>query len=445
MSGPYEQIDSITPVSQDGTVAEGWWMRDESKSKKGRGPKEGQQTIDKGTTETLLSTPPHHGYGIPSNEPLPAAPSGVAEVPSHKISTTENFEEAPAELASGIHELDIGSGRIYKPHPNANTDWGDLIPGQSSGPYANTSTSPLGIWDISKDVPASSVLEKWTEEDLLKFGIHEGMDVNHGLPPFDENVREYHTAKTASSKTKSDDGIHDSSTHKPSASSVALGDRTETGINVTFGLPPWIETKFSETGETSEKNSNQYHLGAPFVQVSGLSPTPPRRDTDCKALRSVSLSAVGTPTVAESRTLPLAETKDTAATGDTDIDSPCSRKIPSASERPESSFALRDVSVIPWTDCYPDDPDKARELATSTGVPGLQIYSVDVFTRATSDTQVLDEVDATQDSHNSRVEMEPQPNDSVRASSVTDSERADEPGWVKVEIETENPDQTDNV
>ncbi|KAF5126257.1 hypothetical protein E5D57_010953 [Metarhizium anisopliae] len=231
------------------------------------------------------------------------------------------------------------------------------------------------------------------------------MDANHGLPPFDENVREYHTAKTASNKRKSDDGIHDSSTHKLSASSVALGNRTESGINVTFGLPPWIETKFSETGETSEKNSNQYHLGAPFVQVSGLSPTPPRKDTDCKALRSVSLSAVGTPTVAESRTLPPAETKDTAATGDTDIDSPCSRKIPSASERPESPFAPRDVSVIPWTDCYPDDPDKARELATSTGVPGLQIYSVCVFTHATSDTQVLDEVDATQDSDNFRVEM----------------------------------------
>ncbi|KHO00493.1 uncharacterized protein MAM_01271 [Metarhizium album ARSEF 1941] len=379
---------------------------------------------------SVLSTPPHHGHGIPSNEPLPAASSGVA--PSHKISTTENFKKAPAQLASDIHELDIGSGQIYKPHIDANPDLGDLSPGQCSGPYANTSTSPLGIWDISKDVPASSVLEKWTEEDLLKFGIHEGIDANHGLPPFDENVREYYTAKTASSKRKSDDGIHDST-------------ESYGGINVTFGLPPWIETKFSETGETLEKNSNQYHFGAPFVQVSGLSPTPPRKDTDCKALRSVSLSAVGTPTVAESRTLPLAETKDTAATGDTDIDFPCSRKIPSASERPESSFALRDVSVIPWTDCYPDDPDKARELATSTGVPGLQIYSVDIFTHATSDTQVLGEVDATQDSHNFRVEMEPQPNDSVRASSVTDSERADESDWVKVEIETENPDQTDNV
>ncbi|KID81629.1 hypothetical protein MGU_11034 [Metarhizium guizhouense ARSEF 977] len=433
MSEPNEYVNLVTcsamPASQHESVAEGWWMRDKSKSnKKGCGPTEGLQTYDQETAEAVPSNPPHHGYGIPSNEPLPATPSGVAEVPCHKISTTENFEEAPAQLASGIHELDIGSGQIYKPHPNANTDWGDLIPGQSSGPYSNTPTSPLGIWDISQDVLASSVLEKWTEEARLKFGIHEGMDINHGLPLFDENVREYHTEKTASSKRKSDDGTHDSLTHNPNASSVVLGNRTESygGINVTFGLPPWIETKFSETGETSEKNSNQYHLGAPFVQVSGLSPTPPRKDTDCKALRSVSLSAVGTPTVAESRTLPFAETKDTAATGDTDIDSPCSRKIPSASERAESSFALLDVSVIPWTDCYPDD-------------------TVDVFTHATSDTQVLDEVDATQDSHNFRVEMERQPNDSVRASSVTDSERADESGWVKVEIETENPDQTDNV
>ncbi|EFY84232.1 hypothetical protein MAC_09726 [Metarhizium acridum CQMa 102] len=341
-----------TLVSQDEAQDEGLWMKGMRKSG------------HKKDSSSVLSTPPHHGHGIPSNKPLAAAPSGVA--PSHKISTTGNFKEAPAQLASGIHELDIGSGQIYKPHTNANPNLGDLSPGQCSGPYANTSTSPLGIWDISKDVPASSVLKKWIKEDLLKFRIHEGIDANHGLSPFNENVRECHTAKTVSSKRKSDDGIHDST-------------ESYGGINVTFGLPPWIETKFSETGETSEKNSNQYHFSALFVQVSSLSPTPPRNDTDCKALRSVSLSAVGTPTVAESRTLPLAETKDTAATGDTDIDSPCSRKIPSASERPESSFALRDVSVIPWTDCYPDDPDKARELATSTGVPGLQIYSVDVF------------------------------------------------------------------
>ncbi|KAF5132964.1 hypothetical protein E5D57_003586 [Metarhizium anisopliae] len=328
---PTPETRPATPVSQVETQDEGLWMKGMIKSDRKKEP-----------SGSVLSTPLHRGHGIPSNEPLPAAPSGVAEVPSHKISTTENFKEPPPQLASSIHELDIGSsGQIYEPHADANPDLEDLIPGQSSGPYANTSTSPLGIWDISKDVPASSVLEKWTEEDLLKFGIHEGMDVNHGLPPFDENVREYHTAKTASSEKKSDDGIHDSSTHKPSASSVALGNRTESygGINVTFGLPPWIETKFSETGETSEKNSNQYHLGAPFVQVSGLSPTPPRKDTDCKALRSVPLSAVGTPTVTESYTPPVTkpaiqvelvngaqETRDksgiknSAAIWDTDID-----------------------------------------------------------------------------------------------------------------------------
>ncbi|KID95379.1 hypothetical protein MAJ_08652, partial [Metarhizium majus ARSEF 297] len=112
------------------------------------------------------------------------------------------------------------------------------------------------------------------------------MDISYGLPLFDENVREYHTAKTA------------------------VGNRTESygGINVTFGLPPWIQTNFSDTGETPEKNSNRYHnehLGAPFVQVSGLSLTPLRKDTDCKASRSVPLSAVGTPTVKESYTSPV--------------------------------------------------------------------------------------------------------------------------------------------
>ncbi|KAK8924449.1 hypothetical protein VCV18_004871 [Metarhizium anisopliae] len=115
------------------------------------------------------------------------------------------------------------------------------------------------------------------------------MDINHCLPLFDENVREYHTAKTA------------------------LSNRTESygGINVTFGLPPWIQPNFSDMGETSEKNSNQYHnkhLGAPFIQVSGPSPTPPRKETDRAPLPSVPLSAVGTPTMTESYTLPVTKT-----------------------------------------------------------------------------------------------------------------------------------------
>ncbi|KJK85194.1 hypothetical protein H633G_10970 [Metarhizium anisopliae BRIP 53284] len=172
-----------TLASQDEAQDEGLWMKVMRKS----GHK-------KDASGNALSIPSHHGHGIPSNEPLPAAPSGVAEVPSHKISTTGNSREAPAELTSGIHELDIGSGQIYKPHTDANPSLGDLIPGQSSGPYANTSTSPLGIWDINKDVLASSVLESWTEEDRLKFGIHEGMDISYGLPLFEENKRQKRTA-----------------------------------------------------------------------------------------------------------------------------------------------------------------------------------------------------------------------------------------------------------
>ncbi|EFY90728.1 hypothetical protein MAC_03308 [Metarhizium acridum CQMa 102] len=235
---------------------------------------------------------PSRVQDIRSDKSMTIIPADVSETMTHRLLSLQDSTESSAGLPSGIQSLDLDN---EKPDGHTSNDPGDLI--------------PMPFWDISQDVPASSVLESWTEEDRLKFGIHEGMDVNHGLPPFDENVREYHTAKTASSKRKSDDGIHDST-------------EIYGGINVTFGLPPWIETKFSETGETSEKNSNQYHFGAPFIQVSSLSPTPPRKDTDCKALRSVSLSAVGTPTVAESRTLPLAETKDTAATGNTDIEPP---------------------------------------------------------------------------------------------------------------------------
>ena len=78
------------------------------------------------------------------------------------------------------------------------------------------------------------------------------------------------------------------------------------------------------------------------------------------------------------------------------------------SERPESSFASQDVSIIPWTDCYPDDPDKARELTASTGVPGLQVYPADTFTNVTVDSQVFNAVDTSQNSDNSRAEMETQ-------------------------------------
>ncbi|KID82004.1 hypothetical protein MGU_10658 [Metarhizium guizhouense ARSEF 977] len=513
MSAPNEHVSLVTrsvmPVSQDETVAEGWRMRDESKSnKKGCSLKEGQQTDGTEATETILSPPPHQGYGIPSNEPAPAAPSGVMEVPSDKISTSENSEEAPAQLASGIHELDISSGQIYKPHTNASTDRGDLFPGQSSGPYPNTSTSPLGFWDTSKDVPASSVLESWTEEDRLKFGIHEGMDVNHGLPPFDENVCEYHTA---SSNRKSDDGIHDSSTHKPSASSVALGNRTESygGINVTFGLPQWIETKFSETGETSEKNSNQHHLGAPFVQVSGLSPTPPRKDTDCKALRSVPLSAVGTPTATESYTPPVTkpaiqvqlvtgaqETRDksgiknSAAIWDTNADFDLNEGSRKMTEEDLARLDLQswwkeDLSDVTTglplisKEDLPGLENVCEESLFSVGGPAAEDSGENVTERKTGihrgrrrpptanassllEMKVNPSIDffgttnqqgspghtlpsASTDWQPQRATQEPQPNDSVRAAIVTDSELADGSGWVKVEMETENPGQTGNV
>lgn len=71
-------------------------------------------------------------------------------------------------------------------------------------------------------------------------------------------------------------------------------------------------------------------------------------------------------------------------------------KLDTASEfqqQPASSLAWRDISIISWLACYPDDPDKARKLEASTGVAGIRVYPVDIFFDATSNPQVLSKVD----------------------------------------------------
>ncbi|KAK8930010.1 hypothetical protein H634G_01419 [Metarhizium anisopliae BRIP 53293] len=62
-------------------------------------------------------------------------------------------------------------------------------------------------------------------------------------------------------------------------------------------------------------------------------------------------------------------------------------------QQPASSLAWRDISIISWLACYPDDPDKARKLEASTGVAGIRVYPVDIFFDATSNPQVLSKVD----------------------------------------------------
>jgi hypothetical protein len=137
-----------------------------------------------------------------------------------------------------------------------------------------------------------------------------------------------------------------------------------------------------------------------------------------------------------------------------------------------------DVLIISWADCFPDDPDKARELATSTGVPGIQVYPENIFSRA-SDSQVSNAVDASQKSDETRAELETQTSsrgaveaeiegptlfktlpptgvsDSNAATDITDSwvprtvdsakihdvnssDSADEEVWVKVDVGTDN-------
>ena len=82
--------------------------------------------------------------------------------------------------------------------------------------------------------------------------------------------------------------------------------------------------------------------------------------------------------------------------------------ISNDSEWPGSSFAPHIVSISPWADCYPEDPDKARELPASTGVFGLQ-YPADIFfTNVTPNPQNRDAVYAFQNSEDSWTEIETQ-------------------------------------
>ncbi|KID85707.1 hypothetical protein MAJ_11206, partial [Metarhizium majus ARSEF 297] len=51
---------------------------------------------------------------------------------------------------------------------------------------------------------------------------------------------------------------------------------------------------------------------------------------------------------------------------------------------------------------------RPENLKQVPGVPGIRVYPVDVFFRATSNPQVFNQVDASQNSDNSRTEMEAQ-------------------------------------
>ena len=54
-----------------------------------------------------------------------------------------------------------------------------------------------------------------------------------------------------------------------------------------------------------------------------------------------------------------------------------------------------DVSIMPGIECCHDGPDKLRDLATSTNVPGIQVYPVNNLPHA-SGSQGRDAIDASQ-------------------------------------------------
>ncbi|EFY91629.1 hypothetical protein MAC_02219 [Metarhizium acridum CQMa 102] len=257
------------------------------------------------------------------------------------------------------------------------------------------------------------------------------------------------------------------------------------GINVNHGLSPFNE------------NIREYHI----VKIVS--------NTDCKALRSVPLSAVGTPTVTESYTPPVTkpaiqvqlvtgaqETRDKsgiknpAAIWDTDVDfdlNEGSRKMTEEdlARLDLQSWRMEDLSDVTTglppisKEDLPGLENVCEESLFSVGGPAAEDSgenvaekktgidrghrrpptanassflemkvdpSIDVFgttNRQESPGHTLQSVSS--DWQPPKATQEPQHNNSVRASSVIDSEGADGSGWVKVEIETENPGQTGNV
>ncbi|KAK8912152.1 hypothetical protein H634G_10875 [Metarhizium anisopliae BRIP 53293] len=265
---------SATPDSQVEAHDEGLWMKRMRKSNYKKDP-----------SEKDPSTSLRRGRGIhdiSSNEQSAVASSDIAETVSRKIHTTDDLEKARARLVSEVQKLGL---RNDESHEN---------PAHASNKLEDADTEGLvQVWDSSKDVPAGSVLEKWTEEDRMKWAQGTGIDMNDLLDKLP--------------------------IHKRCTSSTVLGDRSEDyGVmDVNDCHPPWIETISGD--EMSAKNmalcDNEYH-GISIGRLSGISLTPPPcKDTYGKTLQPVPFSAVGTPTVAVSDNPPLAKPDATWGTG----------------------------------------------------------------------------------------------------------------------------------
>ena len=82
---------------------------------------------------------------------------------------------------------------------------------------------------------------------------------------------------------------------------------------------------------------------------------------------------------------------------------------------------------MPWTNCYPNNPNQARELAITTGVLGIQVYPADIFSHV-SDSKVINAINAYQNSKESRAEIDTQFSPCPRPlTTVSDSTAVTEP------------------
>ncbi|OAQ60941.1 hypothetical protein VFPPC_01980 [Pochonia chlamydosporia 170] len=276
-------------------------------------------------------------------------------------------------------------------------------------------------WDSDADFSLDDGTREITNEDRITLGLYDGWpgklsDVNTGLPPIEQTVRLF-----ASDGPSEVDTGRMTAEHNPP---VSIGPLRSIVANVSSLKDMELDQPCKLFDPPEPEPIPQEEAASDMIDAS---------EHSSAQLSAISFHAAnsgsGTHQVVDSAHLtgvsemndiasPMQDTtKDMPAgfglrkwTGDDSVeqDIKYAKLVSSGSKRPESSFASRDVSIMPWTACYTDNADKAREIEASTGFPGIRVYPVDVFSRTTSNPQVSNEVDASQNSDNSRTEMETQ-------------------------------------
>ncbi|KAG8411540.1 hypothetical protein J3458_015597 [Metarhizium acridum] len=281
----------------------------------------------------------------------------------------------------------------------------------------NKSMDNAEKWDTNADFSLNDGAREITDEDCITLGLYDGWpyklsDVNTGLPPMtEESWRVLETKQTV--RHFASDGPSKVDTRRVTAENPSAGTRPLRSIiaNVSslrnmeldapFKLfkppkpkPMQQEEAVSNIVDASSHNFTQLSV-IPFHTANSKTRTHSVIDTAAHLSGVPEMNDISSPMKDTTKDMP-ANFSLRKWTGDDSVepDIKDAKLVSSDSTRLESSSASQDVSFMLWTNCYPDDLDKARELKASTGAPGIRVHSVDVLFRATLNPQVLDEVDA---------------------------------------------------